>query len=212
MKQHSGQLQQCVQACMACSEACLIELRHFDYRSEADDLETMRCLIAACAQICSLTIDFIIMNSVRRTVFCAVSAELCDACADFCREAGDMDQLAGVCRGCAVSCGTWLAWNGFAPPRHSNARQALQERLRVQCARPIMRASDAFSNRTRPRTSYPSLRGSKTGAKRRRYSIELAERRRCDNTSLTPRLSCERTGSTSARLRKPPVRLLTACE
>lgn len=61
-------------------------------------------LMLNCAEICQTSANLQLSGSQFVPRFCALCAEICDACAASCEAIGDMDDCAAACRKCVESC------------------------------------------------------------------------------------------------------------
>jgi hypothetical protein len=92
--------QDCAAECEHCVTACLSE----------DDIKMMaRCieLDRDCADICSLAAKLMARGSEFAQKFCALCAEVCQACGDECNKHAQMDhckRCADACYRCAEEC------------------------------------------------------------------------------------------------------------
>lgn len=99
-KQLISILSECAAACNNCSTACL----------EEKDVQKMKACIRLdmdCAQICSVTADFISRDSDHAKHLMKECAEICRKCAAECAKHADMDHCkacAEMCRSCADEC------------------------------------------------------------------------------------------------------------
>lgn len=60
-------------------------------------------ILLDCAQVAHTAHDFMLRHSEQHEITCRACAEICDACAKACEQAGD-DELAHLCRRCASAC------------------------------------------------------------------------------------------------------------
>jgi hypothetical protein len=105
---HNEDMQRCIQLCHDCHAHCISMINHCltlggQYAAPAH----IRVLMD-CAQMCTITADFMARASSFHDRTCRLCAELCRSCADSCvRVAGDdqsVKQCAELCRRCAESC------------------------------------------------------------------------------------------------------------
>jgi len=61
-------------------------------------------IMADCAQICAVAIDFMARKSAHHQHICRECAEICRACAASCEALGGMEDCVAACRKCADSC------------------------------------------------------------------------------------------------------------
>lgn len=100
-------LQECIAACLECSEVCNSTLTHClqmgGKHVEASHIKTL----IACADICTLSAQWMIRDIKFHTELCRTCAEVCKACAQSCLAMGDdqtMKKCAETCKVCADSC------------------------------------------------------------------------------------------------------------
>lgn len=107
IKNLSGEMQICIDNCMTCHQVCTVTLSHcFNKVGEHVQADHLKSLID-CAQICTVSADFMSRESNLHPSVCAVCAEACLACAESCEKfANDevMKNCAEMCRSCADSC------------------------------------------------------------------------------------------------------------
>lgn len=104
----SGDMQQCIQACLDCYAVCTTTAAHcLGLGGEHASLEHQTILLD-CARLCQASADFMLRGSHRHQQVCAVCAEACRACERECTRLGASDammqQCAEACRRCAESC------------------------------------------------------------------------------------------------------------
>jgi hypothetical protein len=99
-------MQECIDRCQTCQEACLSTTTHClqlgGTHAAPDHISTM----LACADICDTSARFMLLGSKHHARTCELCAEVCEACAADCDRFDDdmMRQCADVCRRCAESC------------------------------------------------------------------------------------------------------------
>jgi len=98
-KEIIGLLNECAAACNHCSTACLDEK---DVHMMANCIK----LDIDCAQICSLTANFISRGSEHGVHLLKECAEICNKCAEECskHKLDHCQACAEACRKCAVAC------------------------------------------------------------------------------------------------------------
>jgi hypothetical protein len=106
--QMSPEMQRCIEDCAACHEACLQTIqRCLEIGGKHAEQSHIR-LLADCAQICTVSADFMLRGSALHTRTCGVCAEVCQQCADDGDRVGGGDQqmklCAETCRRCVDSC------------------------------------------------------------------------------------------------------------
>lgn len=100
-------METCIAACLACQRACLEGIvtclkkggRH------ADPAHIQ--LLVDCAEVCALSVNFMIRGAQHHMKVCALCADICEACAASCAALGSdagMAACAEACRRCAESC------------------------------------------------------------------------------------------------------------
>ena len=96
--------QECLRNCSECHDTCLQAAVSNDAAGNisAGDLK----LLLSCAEICRTSADFIDIGSSHQRATCGVCAQVCEACANMCRESGieSLRSCADVCDRCADSC------------------------------------------------------------------------------------------------------------
>lgn len=103
----SVDMKQCIQNCTDCHNICVQTTvycmqmggKHID----AAHLENL----LDCAEMCRMSADFMLRNSVLHTQVCGVCADACASCAESCAQFEDdaqMQTCAEQCRRCAESC------------------------------------------------------------------------------------------------------------
>ena len=105
--QIAPELQECIDRCQSCQEACLETITHClrqgGKHAEAEHI----AMLMACAEICDTAARFMLLGSQHHARVCEVCAEICTACARDCERFGDddtMQRCAEACRRCAESC------------------------------------------------------------------------------------------------------------
>jgi hypothetical protein len=61
-------------------------------------------IMADCAQICAVAIDFMARKSEHHRHICRECAEICRACASSCEGLDGMEDCVAACRKCAEAC------------------------------------------------------------------------------------------------------------
>lgn len=101
----------CAETCHECADACMALvpycLDHCVKQGRPVETEHIQTLLD-CAEICSLTHNFLQRGSSRHAVACTACAAICEACAACCDQLGINDEptraCAEACRTCAASC------------------------------------------------------------------------------------------------------------
>jgi hypothetical protein len=101
-------MQQCIQECTSCHQTCLAAIQQCLQKGGRHAGHTHIRLLADCAQICTVSADFMLRGSDMHPRTCGVCALVCARCAEDCqRLSADDEQMrrcADVCRKCAESC------------------------------------------------------------------------------------------------------------
>lgn len=89
----------CLQVCNECFNSCLQEP---DARARAKCIKTLRL----CADVCSLAVQAMTMDSEEAKAICNLCRSICDACATECFMFKDnhCQNCARVCKQCADAC------------------------------------------------------------------------------------------------------------
>ena len=99
-------IQTCIDACNACMQAC--EECYTACLNEPDVQARIMCIrvLRDCADICSLSSQYMSRNSEFSAQLCATCATICDACATECAKMKDThcQKCADMCRKCADEC------------------------------------------------------------------------------------------------------------
>ena len=102
------EMQRCIQLCHDCHARCISIINHCLTLGGRYAAPAHIRLLMDCAQMCTITADFMARASSFHNRTCRLCAELCRGCADSCaRVAGDdqtVKQCAELCRRCAESC------------------------------------------------------------------------------------------------------------
>ncbi len=106
---HMGEeMQHCIQLCQDCHARCIELINHCVTLGGRHIAPVHIRLLMDCAQLCTVTADFVARASSFHDRTCGLCAELCRRCAESCEQvAGDdpiMKQCAELCRRCAESC------------------------------------------------------------------------------------------------------------
>ena len=100
-------MQQCIDECLSCCEACVRTLSYwFERRGKHVLAEEIRAL-SDCAAICQTSAGFMLRGSPFHARACGVCAEVCAECERQCRRLTDDERMrlcADTCRQCAESC------------------------------------------------------------------------------------------------------------
>jgi hypothetical protein len=102
----SDEVKECIQECLICYRTCTETtikcINTGGKHSEGRHLN----LLMDCAKICNSNTNFMLRNSRYYPQTCALTAEICDKCADDCDRFDEefMKNCASVCQHCAKSC------------------------------------------------------------------------------------------------------------
>ncbi len=101
-------MQQCIQNCSDCHRICVETITHCLEMGGAHAAVDHITLLLDCAQICSVSADYMLRDSPRHHATCGLCAEICEQCAADCERLADGDQnmleCSEICRVCATSC------------------------------------------------------------------------------------------------------------
>lgn len=102
------EMQRCIQLCHDCHVTCIQMIDHCLKLGSRQAAPDHIRLLMDCAQMCTITADFMARASSFHDRMCRLCAELCRSCADSCiGVAGDdqtVKQCAELCHRCAESC------------------------------------------------------------------------------------------------------------
>ncbi|OYZ21748.1 MAG: ferredoxin [Bdellovibrio sp. 28-41-41] len=103
----SSEMQVCIQNCTLCHQVCEQTLLYC-LTKEGKHLEPLHLkALIDCAQICTVSADFMSRESNIHAAVCGACAEACLECANSCERMGDdrmMKLCAEVCKRCEESC------------------------------------------------------------------------------------------------------------
>ncbi|WP_326753078.1 four-helix bundle copper-binding protein [Streptomyces hirsutus] len=102
----SKEMQDCVQACMACHSTCEETMSSCLRMGGQAPTQVMGALMD-CADMTRMCADMMMRRSPLATEMCAMCAQACDLCAEACMSMPDDAQMmrcAESCRRCAESC------------------------------------------------------------------------------------------------------------
>ncbi len=101
-------MQECIENCLECAEACNLTLSHCLSMSEKHVESTHIKTLIACADICTLSAQWMTREVDFHTELCRTCAEVCKACAQSCESIGAEDETLQACieacQACADSC------------------------------------------------------------------------------------------------------------
>ncbi|NHN33304.1 four-helix bundle copper-binding protein [Paenibacillus agricola] len=99
-------VQKCIDACNECMKAC--EQCFSACLQEPDVGARVHCIsmLRDCADICSLTAQYLARNSMSAKQICSLCASICEACAEHCSKFKDehCKTCVEMCKKCAEVC------------------------------------------------------------------------------------------------------------
>jgi hypothetical protein len=101
-------MQDCIKDCLDCHAVCLATIAHCLRRGGEHAVPDHIQLLQDCAQICSVSADFMLRASPLHQMTCRICAGICEMCADGCTRLADDEAMVlcvEACRRCAKSCG-----------------------------------------------------------------------------------------------------------
>ena len=102
------EMQRCIQLCQDCHTSCVQLIEHCLKLGGRHAAPGHIRLLMDCAQMCTVTADFMARGSSFHDRTCTFCAELCLRCAESCEQIAGEDQLvkqcAELCRRCSGSC------------------------------------------------------------------------------------------------------------
>lgn len=106
---HMGEeMRRCIQLCQDCHAHCIQLISHCLTVGGRHAAPAHIRLLMDCAQLCTVTADFMARASAFHDRTCSLCAELCRRCAESCEQIAADDpmvkQCAELCRRCAESC------------------------------------------------------------------------------------------------------------
>ncbi|WP_055591302.1 four-helix bundle copper-binding protein [Peterkaempfera griseoplana] len=102
----SKEMQECVDACLACHNICEETISHCLQQGGRMDAQIMRALMD-CSELTRTCADMMMRTSPISAEMCAMCARACDMCAEACKAMPDDAQLARcaeACRRCSQMC------------------------------------------------------------------------------------------------------------
>lgn len=105
--QRDSKLVTCIQICLECQSVCQDTLYERCLEMGGKHVDQMHVkLMADCIEACQTAANGMKRGSPLYASFCAVCADVCDACAKSCERVGDteMQACADLCRRCADAC------------------------------------------------------------------------------------------------------------
>ena len=105
MHQIDPDMKACMDACHECHVTCLHMAMNHCLEAGGRHAEPQHMKIMAdCAQICAVAIDFMARKSEHHRHICRECAEICRACASCCEGLDGMEDCVAACRKCAEAC------------------------------------------------------------------------------------------------------------
>jgi len=113
MAHHTGtaasrEMQQCIDECLACYQACHATARHCLDLGGAHAEANHMTLLLDCADVCETTAKLMLHGSDAHRQACGLCAEICRSCEESCRQMSQDDEMmshcADTCHSCAESC------------------------------------------------------------------------------------------------------------
>ena len=107
-KGKADEVHKCIQSCTSCHQICLQTISYcLEKGGEHASPEHIR-ILEDCAEICSVSANFMLRGSDLHPTICGACTEACLACAASCEKIADSDEMmkacANICRLCAESC------------------------------------------------------------------------------------------------------------
>lgn len=97
--------QPCIDACTKCYQICLSTAMNHCLETGGKHVEAKHFrLMMNCAQMCQTSANLQISSSEFISKFCALCAEVCEACSKSCHDLAGMGDCEKVCLDCAASC------------------------------------------------------------------------------------------------------------
>jgi hypothetical protein len=102
-----GDREQCIAHCLECYKSCINTAMTHCLQAGGEHVHPAHFrLMINCADICRAAADFLLSESEFHRRLCALAADVCEACAESCREIGEMDDCVEACERAAASCST----------------------------------------------------------------------------------------------------------
>lgn len=107
---HDSHIRSCIDDCTHCHASCVETVQYCMEKSGTHAKAEHVRLLQDCADLCSITANFMLRVSDLYPSACGVCAEACDRCGKMCDELGasgdvQMKVCAKACRRCAETCG-----------------------------------------------------------------------------------------------------------
>jgi len=104
-KQLSQGVLNCIDLCTECHQTCFNTAMTQCIQMGGKHIEPEHFhLMINCAEICQTSANVMLSGSTLHGAVCASCAEFCFACAESCRQVGDMEGCVQICQRCGESC------------------------------------------------------------------------------------------------------------
>jgi hypothetical protein len=101
----SSEMKACIDDCLRCYSVCRSTAMNHCLEMGGEHTKPSHFrLMTACAEMCRLSADFMLIGTEHHKHTCRECAEICTACANDCERLGDMQDCVTACRQCAASC------------------------------------------------------------------------------------------------------------
>jgi hypothetical protein len=109
----SAEMNRCIQDCLDCYRVCQANasLHCLELGGQHVAPPHFR-LMLDCVEACRSAAAMMLNGSDYAAEHCGMCAKICLACAQSCRELGDMDECVSACQRCAESCDRMAAMGG----------------------------------------------------------------------------------------------------
>jgi hypothetical protein len=100
-------MQQCVQNCKDCHAICMQTIAYCLHKGGQYVHNNLIQSLMDCCQMCLITEDSMLRNSLLHFRACGLCVEACRRCAEYCEQIGSdgaMQECAQLCRRCAECC------------------------------------------------------------------------------------------------------------
>jgi hypothetical protein len=102
---HTHGIDECIEACIACYQHCQAAAMHHCLEEGGEHTRPAHFrLIMACAEMCRTTAHVMMTGYDGYAALCAVSADICERCAQDCARLEGMEECVAACLGCAHVC------------------------------------------------------------------------------------------------------------
>lgn len=107
-KNMTDEMQISIQNCSVCHQVCVQTMVHCIEKGGAHVAPEHLKQLIDCAEICSVSANFMTRNAELYPSVCRICADICESCATSCEQLGGNDDVlescAEICRRCAESC------------------------------------------------------------------------------------------------------------